>query len=54
MLKAIEGDEPVLFLGTIEIDTFRGVEEINFIVEDVMALDRTESGAHDAEMLDAF
>ena len=53
MMPCIEGEAPVLFLGHIEIDTFRGANNVNFIVEDVMTLGAIEEGAHDAELLNA-
>ena len=40
MLEALTSDKKMLLLGHAEVNTFRGANEINFIVEDVMILDQ--------------
>lgn len=37
LVDALSGDAPVLLMGHIEIDNFRGANDVNFIVEDIMS-----------------
>lgn len=40
LLPALEADDPILVLGTVEIDGWQGRNEVNFIVEDIIRLER--------------
>lgn len=51
IMEALTQSESLMLLGHVEIDTFRGANTVNFIVEDAMRLDATPSRS--AEHLEA-
>lgn len=56
LLPALQGDDPILCLGSLEIDTWNGRNDVSFIVEDVMRVEPTKParrGLDYASMLSA-
>jgi hypothetical protein len=56
LLPALQGDDPILCLGSLEIDTWNGRNDVSSIVEDVMRVEPTKParrGLDYASMLSA-